>query len=184
VDPSGLGTFDLPLRFPGQRYDAETALHYNYFRDYDPSIGRYGESDPIGLLGGLNTYVYVEANPLRKSDPRGLIPAGADPECFRRGECKCATAECAAGLPPAPPNYPTELCCDDKKLAECTVGVPGTAADCRACAAWPSPMNPTCWLCGGGSIDVLVCLSKACPRVPKGKCKPPTSMCPAEWSAS
>jgi RHS repeat-associated protein len=176
--------FDLPLRLPGQRYDAETGLHYNYFRDYDPSLGRYGESDPIGLLGGVGTYIYVDADPLRKSDPRGLIPPGADPECFRRGECKCATAECAAGLPPAPPSYPTELCCDDKKLAGCSTGVPGTAADCRTCATWPSPLNPACWLCGGGSLEVLVCLSKACPRVPKGKCNSPTSMCMPEWSAS
>jgi RHS repeat-associated protein len=47
--------FDLPLRLPGQRYDAETGLHYNYFRDYDPSLGIYKQSDLIGLRGGLNT---------------------------------------------------------------------------------------------------------------------------------
>jgi len=64
--------FDLPLRLPGQRYDKETGLHYNYFRDYDPSIGRYGESDPIGLRGGLNTYAYVGGSPLRLSDLLGL----------------------------------------------------------------------------------------------------------------
>jgi RHS repeat-associated protein len=46
-NPSGLGAFDLPLRLPGQYFDQETGLHYNFFRDYDPSIGRYGESDPI-----------------------------------------------------------------------------------------------------------------------------------------
>jgi RHS repeat-associated protein len=68
--------FDLPLRLPGQRYDAETALHYNYFRDYDPSIGRYGESDPFGLLGGLNTYSYVQASPLGYIDPLGLQAIG------------------------------------------------------------------------------------------------------------
>ena len=55
-NPSGLGAFDLPLRPPGQRYDAETGLHYNYFRDYDPSTGRYVQSDPTGLQGGLDTY--------------------------------------------------------------------------------------------------------------------------------
>jgi RHS repeat-associated protein len=64
--------FDLPLRLPGQRYDKETNLHYNYFRDYDPSIGRYGESDPIGLNGGLNTYVYGLSAPIMNKDPRGL----------------------------------------------------------------------------------------------------------------
>lgn len=72
-DPDGNSVaFDLPLRLPGQRYDAETALHYNYFRDYDPSIGRYGESDPIGLVGGLNTYAYVDGDPLSGIDPEGL----------------------------------------------------------------------------------------------------------------
>ena len=66
------GTADLPLRFPGQYYDSETGLHYNYFRDYDPSTGRYVQSDPTGLLGGLNTYVYVLDNPIRLTDPLGL----------------------------------------------------------------------------------------------------------------
>ena len=72
-NPSGAGTFDLPLRFAGQRYDAESGLHYNYFRDYDPSIGRYGKSDPIGLQGGVNTYIYVAGSPLTHDDPEGLV---------------------------------------------------------------------------------------------------------------
>jgi RHS repeat-associated protein len=71
-NPSGLGAFEFPLRFPGQYADKETNLHYNYFRDYDPSLGRYGESDPIGLRGGLNTYAYVYDNPLDLVDPKGL----------------------------------------------------------------------------------------------------------------
>jgi RHS repeat-associated protein len=71
-NPSGLGAFDLPLRLPGQYFDKETNLHYNYFRDYDPSIGRYGESDPIGMQGGINTYNYVGGRPLSRVDPTGL----------------------------------------------------------------------------------------------------------------
>jgi RHS repeat-associated protein len=65
--------FDLPLRLPGQRYDKETNLHYNYFRDYDPGIGRYIQSDPIGLDGGINTYAYVAGKPLIHDDPEGLV---------------------------------------------------------------------------------------------------------------
>jgi RHS repeat-associated protein len=64
--------FDLPLRFPGQRYDKETNLHYNYFRNYDPGLGIYKQSDLVGLFGGLNTYAYVGGNPLSHIDRYGL----------------------------------------------------------------------------------------------------------------
>jgi len=71
-NPEAVGTFGLSLRFPGQIYFSEAGLHYNYFRDYDPSVGRYAQSDPIGLNGGLSTYVYVGGSPSSFADPLGL----------------------------------------------------------------------------------------------------------------
>ncbi|QWT18881.1 hypothetical protein KPL74_14140 [Bacillus sp. NP157] len=73
-DPDGDGAmFTFDLRFPGQRYDNVTGLHANGARDYDPSVGRYIQVDPIGLSGGLNPYVYVTNRPLTAIDPLGLV---------------------------------------------------------------------------------------------------------------
>lgn len=83
----GLGAFEFNLRFPGQYFDRETNNHYNYYRDYNPEIGRYVEADPLGK--GLmpttptthvaHTYVYVSSNPLARIDPLGRYDAPPDP---------------------------------------------------------------------------------------------------------
>ena len=85
------------LRFPGQFYDNESGQHYNYFRDYEPQTGRYVESDPIGIFGGINTYEYVKSNPLNFIDTDGLNghkpggpwhpPDGTSTKCRRTDKC-------------------------------------------------------------------------------------------------
>ena len=76
VTPTGLGLFSYKLRFPGMYALNESGLFYNYFRDYDPQTGRYIESDPIGLRGGINTYAYSNGNPVTNFDPTGLASCG------------------------------------------------------------------------------------------------------------
>lgn len=82
-DPDGDSVlFGLDLRFPGQIWDAETGLHYNWHRYYDPSIGRYISADPIGQRGGINLFTYALNDPINRFDPTGeafIINASSRP---------------------------------------------------------------------------------------------------------
>jgi RHS repeat-associated protein len=94
-NPSGLGAFEFPGRFPGQYADKDTSNWYNYHRDYDSNIGRYVESDALGIKAGLNTYAYAIANPLRYSDAFGLAASGSTAcaaQSKERGYDDCVTA--------------------------------------------------------------------------------------------
>ena len=93
--------FAFNLRFPGQYLDTETGLHYNYFRDYEPVVGRYVESDPIGLRGGAQYLRLFALKSRAQLDPDGLEQicgdrfCGSDLPAFPRkrpdpSECGCS----------------------------------------------------------------------------------------------
>jgi RHS repeat-associated protein len=94
-----ISTITNNLRFPGQYYDAETALNQNWFREYNNMIGRYVEADPIGLNGGINQYNYAKANPVRFVDPKGLmcrfnVYTAAGAKLLASASAGGATADC------------------------------------------------------------------------------------------
>lgn len=77
-----IASVTLNLGFPGQYYDVEASAWNNGFRDYKSGLGRYVESDPLGLGGGINTYVYVENKPLILEDPSGLAGCNMNLQSF------------------------------------------------------------------------------------------------------
>ncbi len=86
-DVDGDGTdFEFNLRFPGQYFDKESTQHYNYFRDYEPGTGRYLESDPIGLRGGENSYLYSGGNSILYFDSKGLFKVIGCDDCNNKNE--------------------------------------------------------------------------------------------------
>lgn len=94
------------LRFPGQYADDETGLHYNLNRYYDPTTGRFTSPDPIGLLGGANTYLYT-GDPLNHADPLGLDCqnfAQGEPPTLYRGDARPPSDICGKGFQPKDPT--------------------------------------------------------------------------------
>ena len=89
---SSLGVMTFNHRFPGQYRDNETGLHQNWYRDYDPAIGRYIEADPKGQSGGINLYLYSMNKPVNLQDRFGLDPY---PQCGQTDD----DAMCRAGFP-------------------------------------------------------------------------------------
>jgi RHS repeat-associated protein len=119
-NPAGVGAFNHNLRFPGQYYDVETSLNYNSKRDYDPRVGRYVESDPIWLGGGLNTYGYTGGDPLSNIDPQGLA-AFPIPTPFPIPVCGPGVSGGCRPMPPTPSPQPSPAQC----YFNCIVGAKG-----------------------------------------------------------
>jgi RHS repeat-associated protein len=76
AEVAAASTIENNLRFPGQYYDEETNLHYNWNRYYSPETGRYTQVDPIGLKGGINLFGYAQNNPVTIIDPSGKSVLG------------------------------------------------------------------------------------------------------------
>jgi len=114
-DPDADGTpVKFNLRCPGQYLDAETGLHYNYFRDYEPGTGRYVESDPVGQTFSYATYAYADGAPLLAIDPDGLgryvpRPPNPRPRWIRKPKNRpeIRPSDWEDGMPPQPPSRPT-----------------------------------------------------------------------------
>lgn len=171
-DPNSTGTsFEFNQRFPGQYRDKETGTNYNYFRDYDPSLGRYVQSDPIGLLGGINTYGYVMGNPLWYFDSFGL--AKSKPTICPKGtDCIEPPFDPTKDGPKPSPQpsgkkgaNPSNYKCDEKEFCEdclscCTAEMENNA---RRAGGW---LTNYFWQRPGKALEQSICNSK-CAELPR-----------------
>ncbi|MBZ9722297.1 RHS repeat-associated core domain-containing protein [Mesorhizobium sp. AD1-1] len=131
------GTATLNQRFPGQWFQMETGLAYNWHRHYDASIGRYLQPDPLGMPNGPSRWAYVGNSPLMKVDPSGLywVPGpggnrwwcwGGNPlDCVLRpppqpGPQSCPMSSERRTTPPPPPpaGPPDDDPCEEQLAAD------------------------------------------------------------------
>jgi RHS repeat-associated protein len=150
------GTATLNLRFPGQYYDAETGQNYNLNRDYNPVVGRYIESDPLGIQEGTNhIYNYAKMNPINLTDPSGLI---VPPALKPGGDC---------------------LECDEWLILQCMMRKPATPNSALACAKCIFTYNPytkqydpiSCSQCFATlTMHVVDCYKEVCKKGKRDKC--------------
>jgi RHS repeat-associated protein len=144
------------LRYPGQYFDQESGLHYNYHRSYSAATGRYTQSDPIGLDGGWNRFGYANAAPTMFTDPKGLI-APAIVACAVSAPCAatvvllCATAGKAIsealskGYTVRTYDCTNDGSCPNDREKECDEQLEREEAECFvARAAWGARSLPIC----------------------------------------
>lgn len=153
---SSSSTITNNLRFPGQYYDAETGLNYNYMRDYNPVIGRYVEADPIGIIWGSNhIYAYVGNKPVNHADTTGLfVPPALKPG----GDC---------------------MICDWGAIISCMLKKPATPNSANNCATCIFTFNPytgtynqqACASCGLALTTITVdCVKDNCHDGKRNSC--------------
>jgi RHS repeat-associated protein len=142
-NPSGLGAFEFPMRFPGQYFDKETNLAYNVMRDYSAETGRYVQSDPIGLYGGPNTYAYT-FDPLTQIDPFGLMGRGPGPQ-GKQGYPK-RSSPCGTGALRGPEFEFYDACVEHDKCFD-TCGRSKGSCDDDFCSAVKNRCSPSDFSC-------------------------------------
>jgi RHS repeat-associated protein len=172
------GAIDNSLRFPGQYFDFETGLHQNWYRDYQPDLGRYIEADLIGLRAGMNQYAYVQNNPLTFIDPNGLHWRWENGR-FRphRHVDGFYTEYPGPGSldGEGPDHYDWKGCtkCDEPRLLDCLIKLGTGISGCPNCRPDIVGMA-SCISCGLGWAGTTICYIKFCKE---GRVDPCTGEC-------
>jgi RHS repeat-associated protein len=178
------------LRFPGQYFDAETGLNYNYERDYNPTLDRYVEADQVGLRSGINLYLYANANSIRFIDPFGLLFGGNNAKIGNPpgpvigpqpptpgapstpGKPTCMGCAQPPGLPPSAPKQCKPCKLDVGEFSMCVLQEYAQAQEeadactviCGIAALTKAPAAITaCAICAaGGTALVTKCYNESC----------------------